>query len=178
MNNYALFDIMELNAKPIETPTLQQWQTLEFEYNIVFPVDYKVFISKYGTGVLAEFFCIWNPFSIVANMNWFKEKDSTLALFKDLLCQFPDFHRGWKLYPTPDGLLPLGTTANGDTLFWITNGNPNNWPIAIAREAPLGIHTENLCSFLHNVLTKSSYSNKLPDLSKSKRVFEPFNLRV
>jgi hypothetical protein len=35
------------------------------------------------------------------------------------------------LYPEPGGLLPWAITDNGDTLYFITTGPPDEWPTVI-----------------------------------------------
>ena len=32
-------------------------------------------------------------------------------------------------FPTPGGLFPFGYTDNGGTLFWLTEGESDRWPI-------------------------------------------------
>jgi hypothetical protein len=34
-------------------------------------------------------------------------------------------------WPAPGGLLPLGTTDNGDQRYWLTAGAPQAWPLVV-----------------------------------------------
>jgi hypothetical protein len=37
----------------------------------------------------------------------------------------------YEMYPTPGGLVPWGETHNGDTLAWLTRGEPDEWPVFV-----------------------------------------------
>jgi SMI1-KNR4 cell-wall len=42
---------------------LDEWQTVERELGVRFPTDYRDFVLNYGSGQLARFYEVWNPFS-------------------------------------------------------------------------------------------------------------------
>jgi hypothetical protein len=35
-------------------------------------------------------------------------------------------------------VLPLGRTDNGDELYWVTDGDPDDWPVALGRVSRIG----------------------------------------
>ncbi len=37
----------------------------------------------------------------------------------------------YPVYPEPGGLLIWGNTWNADQLFWLTEGEPDEWPVAV-----------------------------------------------
>ena len=45
--------------------------------------------------------------------------------------KFGDGEFPYPLYPENGGVLPWGGTDNGDQLYWVTNGTPNEWTVLI-----------------------------------------------
>lgn len=141
----------------IERPSPSDWTRFESEHG-AFPSDFKFYLSSLGTGVLAEFFIIWNPFSTIDGVNWCREYEQSRQSFLEV-------------YPSYTRLVPFGHTMNGDTLFWQTDGDPDLWGIAVAREEPVLQSDELLGTFLYSALTTLKYSVKLPDLRRTPKVF-------
>ena len=135
-----------------------------------FPIDYQHYLSHFGTGWLGDFFLIWNPFSTADGKNWLQEKEIALKAFKGIQNEFLDFFSQWVFYPAPGGLLPCGTTVNGDTLFWVTTGQPDQWTISAGRDEPLDFYNGGLCEFLYHKLHDPPTAN-LPDLRESPKNF-------
>ncbi len=60
-----------------------------------------------------------------------------LAALRELKATHGKSYCPYPLHFEPNGLLPLGATDNGDTVFWITRGHPDQWSVLIgAARAP------------------------------------------
>lgn len=82
----------------------------------------------------------------------------------------------YALYPEADGLLPWGTTDNGDQLFWLATGSPNEWSVII-NEVRSSIFEHFACSmteFLYGLIISEIQSEIIPhDCLDSNCLFEP-----
>ncbi|MGC6686844.1 SMI1/KNR4 family protein, partial [Escherichia coli] len=81
---------------------------------------------------------------------FFQQKEWILEDFNSLINDDPDDYT-FVLYPKQNGLLPIGVTDNGDTLFWVVSSeNSELWTIAIipSRAAEVEFIAENLTGFL------------------------------
>jgi hypothetical protein len=146
-------------GETIERASNSDWLRFESKHLKV-PEDFERYLSILGTGILAEFFIVWNPFSNINGVNWCDEVEQSRASFLDV-------------YPECTDLLPFGHTANGDTLFWVATGEPDTWCVAAAREKPVLYTMHSLPDFLHNALTTRWYAAKFPDLTQVARTFRP-----
>jgi hypothetical protein len=71
-------------------------------------------------------------------INPFLEPGSFLARLEHLILQheremraeFPEYYP-FRVYPEPGGLFPWATTVNGDTLYWLTDGLAEAWPVVV-----------------------------------------------
>lgn len=114
------------------------------------PADYKELIDTYGSGYIGNFLYLWNPFSKKRYMNLILRVDEFLSLVTsefEATLPFP-------IYPKPNGIMPFANTINGDTIFWITVGNPDGWTLFVleARGTNYFVTTESLSSFLNKTL--------------------------
>jgi SMI1-KNR4 cell-wall len=88
------------------------------------PSDYKQFWRCYGAGEFVDpprlGIQVWDPFS-----DYYFDKISADC----------DSLRRWgeavpySVYPEVPGLLPWGSDDNGYTLYWLTEGHPDMWPV-------------------------------------------------
>jgi len=112
---------------PVE-PTgvfLGPWEPIEAELGTALPPDYKDLVRVYGSGYYMDFFVILVP--------------RCAKLFKRLETQVPSicanfFDRdelAYPLWPDRGGLVPFGATENGDLLFWLPRGAPEDWGVVV-----------------------------------------------
>jgi hypothetical protein len=123
-----------LLAAPPKTPlgpgSPAEWAAFERFWKIRVPDDYKSVISAYGSGKFADFFGVATPFHVAKN-------DITFEQFVNLRLEgvryaqaaMPKHAAIFTTYPAHKGLFPFGYTDNGGTLFWLTEGEPSQWPI-------------------------------------------------
>ncbi|RAW96249.1 SMI1/KNR4 family protein [Photorhabdus sp. S8-52] len=151
MSIFNLKTILPPPVSPNEAGQKEKWPLIDNNYH--FPNDFIEFINCYGTGRIANFINIFNPFSENDNLNFFNQKDLIIEDFNYLIEDDKDYYQ-FSLYPNKDGLLPIGVTDNGDS-----------WKIAIiaSRSPEVEYRQENLTSFLEGVLSKKIKCMSFPD---------------
>lgn len=121
--------LMPAPAEPLEVPTFEDWQRCERELTAV-PDDYRSFVEAYGTGVIDDFIWLVNPISANKYLNLVSQSRIILDALEETSTKFPGMYP-MPRFPDPGGLLPFAGTDNGDSLFWVTNGKPNSWTVAV-----------------------------------------------
>lgn len=125
----------------------ERWPLIDNKYT--FPQYYIALITQYGSGLIANFITLFNPFSENEYINFFQQKEWLIEDFRSLINDDPDDYT-FVLYPKHNGLLPIGITENGDTLFWVVSSeNSDLWTIAIipSRSSEVEFIAENLTGF-------------------------------
>ncbi|GKX52713.1 SMI1/KNR4 family protein [Budvicia aquatica] len=149
---------------PNENHDVIDWPCID--NSVKFPDDYIEFIHNYGTGRIANFLVIFNPFAGNDEVNFFKQKDLILEDLKLLKEEDPDYYR-YKLYPVSEGILPIGVTDNGDYIFWVMSDikDSNRWNTAIiaSRSPDIEFFNESVTSLIEGLLSKRIKSTSLPD---------------
>jgi hypothetical protein len=120
----------------------------------VLPDDYMMFIEKYGTGTIARWLTVLNPFAANAGQNLLIAGFEFLAALREVKREFPD-EAPFPLFYEPKGLLPWGISIDGDIFCWSTIGISGNWTVVV-----IGRHTGNeefsmpITRFLYEALSK------------------------
>lgn len=96
----------------------EEWDKVESQLKIKLPKDYKDFISTYSTGCIDDFLWIHNPFEENENLNFFQQLEVINNAYSEMKNDFPDDFE-FDVYPSNGGLLPFGSTDNGDILYYI-----------------------------------------------------------
>ncbi|NIF19822.1 SMI1/KNR4 family protein [Pantoea sp. Cy-639] len=150
--------------RPSESGVGITWPPLDS--GMQFPRDFIEFITKYGTGRIADFILIFNPFSANEEVNFFRQKELILQDFRELIDSDSDYY-SCKLYPETNGLVPVGVTDNGDYIFWVSNSKAESdeWTTAIipARSPDVEYFDSDLTTLLERVLSKSIKCDSLLD---------------
>jgi hypothetical protein len=105
-----------------------RWLAVEEEYGLRFPGSYKTMIEEFGVSSWDDFLHIFSPFSEEANLRDFVAR--TLDAERISRLSFPS-HYPLPLYPEAGGLFPWAVTDNGDTFYFITAAEPDDWPTVI-----------------------------------------------
>jgi hypothetical protein len=75
---------------PIENGSDQNWSIIEQQYGLILPPDFKQYITLYGTGKIADFLWVYNPFNQdYLNLN--KENQQTLTADREIMKSFQMF---------------------------------------------------------------------------------------
>ena len=104
---------------------LGPWEPIEAELGTPLPPDYKDLVRVYGSGHYMEFFGIHVPRSPNLNIRLETQVPSICATF------FDRDELAYPLWPDRGGLVPFGATDNGDFLFWLPRGTPEDWGVVV-----------------------------------------------
>lgn len=106
-------------------PFAGPWREVESKLGTVLPADYKAFVRRFGLGYFMEYLRVWTPRAF--DSDWRLEQAAPRAI--EVLGEEHDFP--FPLWPQPAGLLPFGSTLDGDFLAWVTSGSPDDWHVAV-----------------------------------------------
>ena len=116
-------------AAPVETFDNGDWAIIEAELGTQLPQDYKDFVRLYGLGYFMEFLGINIPRCSNPNVRLERDAHVVAGIFRALeQVEDPSPYPFW---PALGGLLACGGTDDGDFLFWLTRGEPEEWPIVV-----------------------------------------------
>jgi hypothetical protein len=151
-------------ADPVEPGRPDSWAEVEAAIGTQLPTDFKAFTELYGSGMVDDFLYLFNPFAAGKDGNLLIEKDRVLAAYRQSRARFPD-RLPLPPFPEEGGVLPLGRTENGDELYWVTEGHPDDWPVALlaSRAALQELHRMPVTGFLAALAAYQLASRVLPD---------------
>jgi hypothetical protein len=95
------------------------------------PRDYKEFVDTYGLGRIDGFVLIYSPFAQSPSANLLARGRQDLAALTELRNKYGKSEVPYALFPEQGGLLPFGTDDNGDGLYWLTEGDPDEWAVVV-----------------------------------------------
>ena len=139
---------------------------VEVKWGVALPADYKAFLETYGPGKLASFLFLKDPRDAAFD-DFFRDVVGAMREAGDV---------PGPLFPEPGGLLPIGTTDNGDTIAFRTTGAPDGWSVVIAegRGPETSEYTGTLTAFLVAVLRGQHECPVFPeDFPRKPLQFEP-----
>ena len=151
-------------ADPVEPGQPDSWAEIEEDLGTGLPRDYKAFTELYGSGKVDDFLYLFNPFTAGQDGNLLAEKDRVLEGYRQTRARFPE-RLPLPPFPKPGGVLPLGWTDNGDELYWVTEGDPDGWPVALleSRAALQEVHRMPVTGFLAALAANQLTSRILPE---------------
>lgn len=140
------------------------WASVEANLGTSLPSDYKAYVEAYGTGCLDDFIWVFNAFSKNLNLNLLARCEASLRALKELQSRHAS-EVSYPLFPAAGGLLPWGATDNGDVLYWLTEGQPDEWSIVVnaARDPRTERYPTSMSIFLAKILKREIVSHILPD---------------
>jgi hypothetical protein len=103
-----------------------RWSAVEAELGLSLPGSYKVLVERFGASSWREFLHVLSPFD---ERGW-RRVAATLEADRALRRDFPHYYP-LPLHPEPGGLLPWAVSDNGDTLYFVTAGPPDEWPTLV-----------------------------------------------
>ncbi len=158
-----LFEVMPPPEEPLEVPTLGDWERCECEISPL-PLDYRAFISAYGTGTVDDFLWVFNPASGNEFLNLVSQRRAILSALAITARQSPA-RFSMPRFPEPGGFLPFAGTDNGDSLFWVTAGEPDAWTVAVMgpRAPDVYRYEGGLVAFLVAIIAEGFDCGGFPD---------------
>jgi hypothetical protein len=151
------------------------WSVVEQEIGTQLPDDYKIFIDQYGSGRINGFIWVFNPFASGRFINLGRQIVDRLGALETLARDFGE-QCPYPCFPQKGGLLPFAATDNGDVIYWITDGDPNAWRVAVnqARGPKYEEFSLNATGFLAGILTHKTKCTVFPkSLEEVGASFEP-----
>lgn len=148
---------------PYEAPQDDGWNNIERKLNTTLPRDYKQFIERYGSGRIDEFLSILNPFSSNKHRDLLWQMEMQLGTLRELKEGGTEIVP-FEFFPSPGGLLPFGLTDNGDVLYWLTVGQPDNWSVAVnaGRSPEWDTYQVGMVEFLWKILGRQDSCKIFP----------------
>lgn len=164
----ALKDLSELvspPSTPIESGNDVSWSEIERSLEVVLPSDYKKYINTFGSGQIGLFLTPFNPFSSNEYLNLLNQANVRLNALREIKEKYGESECPYRLHPEPEGLLPWGCTDNGDVLFWLTVGNPDEWVTVIneSRGPMFEQYEESMTGFLAKLISREIASQIIPE---------------
>ena len=158
-----LRELLPPPADPVEPGRRDGWAVVEGALGTGLPSDFKAFTELYGSGKVDDFLYLFNPFAAGQDGNLLVEKDRILEGYRQTRARFPE-RLPLPPFPDPGGVLPLGRTDNGDELYWVTQGDPDGWPVALleSRAARQEVHPMPVTEFLATLAANQLTSRILP----------------
>lgn len=104
------------------------WAAIEGELGTALPQDYKDYIAVYGGGYFMKFLSVHLPKSWTVNLRLGAQVKVVADAFREITREFEDY-LPYPLWPASGGLMAFGGTDDGDVLFWLTRGAPQDWPV-------------------------------------------------
>lgn len=159
-----LREIVAPPAAPTETGDPDRWPAVEEAMGTPLPADFRAYTATYGSGAFDGFLYLFNPFAPDGPGNLVHERDATLRAYTETRERFPD-RLPLPPFPEPGGVLPLGRSDNGDELYWVTSGKPDDWQVTVlaSRAARQETHAMTVTAFLATLLAGELTTRMFPD---------------
>lgn len=109
--------------------------SVELMLGLRLPTDFKKLILTYGSGCWQQFWYILNPNTANQHLNFIaqsqnlRQKAWSALDSERLIREDENYQYAHPIYPDPGGILCWAKTDNGGRLFWLTEGEPDAWPI-------------------------------------------------
>jgi hypothetical protein len=141
------------------------WQQVFAELGTAMPADYVEFINTYGSCEFGYYLGIGDPRDyqpLSYHQAWCESGDE----YREMREEFPEFHP-LAAWPEAGGFLGWGTDIDGNWFGWLTEGEPDHWPIAVwGRQLEDGLITHvSMTEFLTGWLSSPPAYQGFPDLS-------------
>jgi hypothetical protein len=118
-------------ANPVEPGDAARWEDVQRALGIPLPPDYRDFGTLYGTGHFPEMgnLTIANPFAV----GFLPGVQADCASLRGIRGLKTGRNVPYGVFPDQPGWFPLGGDSHGFTLYWVTEGQPTDWPILLAK---------------------------------------------
>lgn len=131
----AIEDLLKLIPPPasqLKTVDKHRWKKNEKALGIHLPTDYFDYVRFYGSGCFDDhgrlLIFVWNPCArfylkdlrrICEDLCWSRELDP-----RSTNCPYG-------VFPSRPGWLPWGSDMDGNLMCWLTEGEPDQWPLIL-----------------------------------------------
>lgn len=124
----ALTGVVAPPEEPLEAGPESDWEAVQTDLGIRLPNDLLDFCLVYGSGTFVELgMTVFNPFSI----SYRHRLDATASRVQSLKDAEGDAEVPFDVFPQLPGLFPWGYDDQGAGLFWLAEGDPDDWVILV-----------------------------------------------
>lgn len=126
-----LIDELEQLVPPPVAPvdSVGKWGDVYRVLGVELPDDYVALVQQYGSGLFCNL-TLFTPFTEFRSANLVAQAQTMIEIHQPLYARScSDF--GYPLFPDVGGLLPWGCSDGGSDLCWLTEGEPNAWPVVV-----------------------------------------------
>jgi hypothetical protein len=136
-------------SAPVEAGPLERKVEVERALGTALPDELYDLGLRYGSGRFGGEIEVFNPFS----KKYLEKVKMVNDCYRGLKEAEGDDLIPYDIYPKIPGLFPWGTTTNGHSMFWLTEGIPNKWPLVLLRNDEMEFETlqMQMTTFLANV---------------------------
>jgi hypothetical protein len=117
--------------QPLEKGDAEAWTKVQQTLGTPLPSDYRDFGIHYGTGYFDDpgrlIIDVWNPFS----PGYHEQLAGVCDSLRLELGLRSDTNVPYGVFPDQPGWLPWGHDMDGNFLCWLTEGEPEAWPIIL-----------------------------------------------
>jgi len=152
------------------------WGAIEGEIGVTLPPDYKDYIATYGAGYFMQFMSVFLPKSWTVNLRLGAQVRLKAGSARDVLLASEE-EPPYPIWPDPGGLVAFGGTDNGDELFWLTRGAPQDWPVVVWYEdSNVELFDCDMTDFLAGIVTGAIFADVFDeDWPSGEPKFEPYS---
>jgi hypothetical protein len=163
-----LLEAMPPPASPIHVGKRDGWPKLVRKLGLALPTDWRDFALAYGSGYFGDRITVLNPLGPGFG-KVFGKYCTSVDLIKDVIGM------PYEVYPRNPGLLIWGSDDNGNKLFWLTEGESDQWPLVLRTpEGEYETRQMPMTTFLSRVLSNDLRCILWPRRFSSKhRTFTP-----
>jgi hypothetical protein len=170
-----LLSVVPPPSNPVEAQDGEVWTRAQAALGINLPEDFRAVGVHYGTGrFCGGYLAVANPLS----EHFETSMTSMLQATRD---NRATHNYPYHVFPDKPGLLPWGADENGHVLHWLTEGNPDEWPVIVeSHEGELERFDMSMTTFLaralkNDVIPKHIWNTRF---TKDELTFTPLRRRV
>jgi hypothetical protein len=140
------------------------WDQVARKLGLELPSDYREFVEAYGSGSLAGFIQVYNPYS-ESPYSLLERIEKVCQVYRSLKSSEGDRQVPFPIHPDRPGLLPWAQNDVGNYMFWLTEGAPEKWPVVLSqgRSDKWERFDMGMLTFLIKALTHGLKSKIWPD---------------
>lgn len=129
MSIQGLMSVIPPPQQVLDPGNHESWLAFQKDLGISLPSELFDLATNYGTGSFAQgILTVYNPFSATYRGD-FGSLLRWLSEWRKSAERFP-----YGIFPERPGLFPLARDDGGGALFWLTEGDPEVWPIVFSYE--------------------------------------------
>ena len=120
--------LVHLMPPPVDVDEEIDWDGVARRWNRRFPSDFMHFANTYGAGTISNYLVIGSAEPLPP------EADSaTLEFFTPTADQLQPLESPFPAIPDPNGLIGWAANPDGDSVFWKTDPEPDQWKVVVLR---------------------------------------------